>query len=1533
MSSSISTQLSSLVVRRPETLVGLLRGRAIRHRERVAYTFLLDGEAEEKKLTYGELDEQARAVAAMLQAAGAVGKRVLLLYPSGLEYVSAFFGCLYAGAVAVPAYPPRLNRSLLRLQAVVDDAQATLALTTKEILGRVTPMLAEATGLQALCWLDTDELDRRIADEWREPSINGSTLAFLQYTSGSTSTPKGVMVTHDNLLHNEEMISNAFKQTSDSVIAGWLPLYHDMGLIGNVLQPLYLNARCILMSPTAFLQRPVRWLQAISRYRATTSGGPNFAYELCVNKVTEEQRASLDLSGWSVAFNGAEPVRSETLERFAETFAACGFRREAFQPCYGLAEATLIVSGGLESGQQTVKTVQAKALESDLIVEAGAGDAGTRSLVGCGRALLDQEIVIVHPESLGRCALEEVGEIWVKGPSIAAGYWGRSEETERTFRARISDSGEGPFLRTGDLGALIGGELFVTGRLKDLLIIRGRNHYPQDIELSAERSHPALRRGCGAAFSIAVDGEEVLVIVYELDHRQHAAPQDVIDNVRQAVSEEHEVQVGAVVLIRAGTLPKTSSGKIQRSACRAAFLASELSSVAEWRQEAGAESETAAPPVVTRPQGLEEIQNWLVSHLAASLRIDPSGINAFQPVTRYGLDSLVAIELVHSIENKLGVTLPMASLLQSSSIAELAAQALAQLSAGPAQPEPAVALASEFGNEHPLSYGQRALWFLHQLAPESAAYNLSFGARVRSTLDVAVLRRSMQVLVDRHPSLRTTFEANQGEPIQHVHARVELSFREEDAALWNETELQERMAEESRRPFNLERGPLLRVVVFKRPAQEHLILMTAHHVVADSWSLGVLAHELGLVYESERNGVRAPLAPLPLQHGDYARREADALAGFEGKRLRAYWQKQLGGDLPLLDLPTDRQRPALQTYRGTSHHFTLDGGLSQALKKLGLASDATLYMILLAAFQALLHRYTGQQDILVGSPTTGRNRSDLAGLIGYFVNPLVMRADFSARPTFAELLQQMRQTVLGAFEHQDYPFPLLVEQLQPERDPSRSPLFQAMFILHKAHLLEHDTLTSFALAHGGVETRLGGLRVESVPLRNEIAQFDVTLMLAEEGGSLAASLEYNTDLFDETTIARMAGHYRMLLESIVIDPRCLVSALPILTEPERRQLLVDWNRTEAEYASSQTINQLFEAQAQKTPGADALVCGHERLSYRELNRRANRLAHHLRRLGVGPEVRVGVCVERTADLLVALLGVLKAGGAYIPLDPSYPKGRLAFMLEDGQATVLLTQSHLLARLPEHGRRVICLDETRDDLPHEIVENLTPTATPDNLAYVIYTSGSTGIPKGVAIGHRSALALIDWSRGVFTAEDLAGTLASTSICFDLSIFELFLPLACGHKIILADNALCLADLPAAAEVTLINTVPSAMTELLRVQEIPASVKVVNLAGEPLPNHLVQQIYQRGAVEKVFNLYGPSEDTTYSTFALIEEGSHEAPSIGRPISNTEAYVLDGHLEPVPIGVAGELYVGGAGLARGYLKRPQLTAERFIPHPFSS
>ena len=491
-----SSQETSTGGSQPTTLVELLRWRGTHQPDRLAYTFLVDGENVERNLTYGELDRQARAIGATLQQMGAAGERVLLLYPSGLDYIAAFFGCLYAGAIAVTAYPPHFNRSLERIEAIVADAQASIALTTSTFLAKTAQWFVEAPDLATLRWLATDTLEAT-EDTWQEPHINSHSLAFFQYTSGSTGTPKGVMLSHANLLHNVSMLQSTGQHTEHDVVVGWLPLYHDMGLIGTILHPMYVGCPSILMAPIAFLQRPYRWLQAISRYGATISCGPNFAYDLCIRKITPAQRATLDLSSWKMAFNGAEPIRHDTLERFAETFASCGFRHEVFYPCYGLAEATLIVTGGQQATRPVAHTVQKLALEQQQLAVPANDMAAAQTLVGCGQALsTQQQIVIVDPDSQTLCPPDHIGEIWVAGPSVAQGYWNRPAETAETFQAYLL-TGEGPFLRTGDLGFLHAGELFITGRRKDVIIIRGSNHYPQDIELTVERSHPALRPTCG----------------------------------------------------------------------------------------------------------------------------------------------------------------------------------------------------------------------------------------------------------------------------------------------------------------------------------------------------------------------------------------------------------------------------------------------------------------------------------------------------------------------------------------------------------------------------------------------------------------------------------------------------------------------------------------------------------------------------------------------------------------------------------------------------------------------------------------------------------------------------------------------------------------------------------------------------------------------------------------------------------------------------------------------------------------------------
>jgi len=767
--------------RRRLRLIDALHQQALSRPRQTAFTFLTSSGTAE--CSYGDLDRRARAIAARLQQLAGAGERALLVYPPGLEFVAAFLGCLYGGVIAVPAYPPTSERTLPRLLAIAGDARPAFALTSTELLGKLAPLTARLAGTGEPTWMATDRIDADSADGWRDPRPGPGAPAFLQYTSGSTAAPKGVVVTHDNLLHNEEMIRRAFGQSERSIVVGWLPLYHDMGLIGNVLQPLYLGARCILLPPFDFLKRPRLWLETISRYRATTSGGPNFAYDLCVRKIAEGEREGLDLSTWEVAFNGAEPVRPHTLERFARAFAAQGFRREAFYPCYGLAEATLLVSGGGKGRPPIIASWDSAALERHDVVPASPGAPGRR-LAGCGHEWAEQRLAIVDPDSGLPAGEGRVGEIWVSGPSVAPGYWQCPETTARDFGARLAGTGEGPFMRTGDLGFVRDGELFVTGRLKDLLIIRGRNLYPQDIELTVEQSHPALRRGCGAAVAVDRGGEERLVVVQELDAHRRDEAGAALEALRRAVAEEHEVQVDQAVLVRAGTIPKTSSGKIQRHATRAAFLAGTLAVEAASDLASAPPTDREAPLdrdlLLALPDGEREtaLRRALASRVAQAMRIAPAALAEDRPLAALGLDSLAAIEIQHELETAFAVSLPMADLLAEMTLDELAALLRGAGAGGVGARRAAPPATAVF----PLSAGQRALWYLDRLAPGNPAYILAGAGRLRAAAGAgdlaATLGGALAALAARHPALRTVFELDRdGEPRQRVLEEVGPALR------------------------------------------------------------------------------------------------------------------------------------------------------------------------------------------------------------------------------------------------------------------------------------------------------------------------------------------------------------------------------------------------------------------------------------------------------------------------------------------------------------------------------------------------------------------------------------------------------------------------------------------------------------------------------------------------------------------------------------------------------------------------------------
>ncbi len=2527
----------------PSTLVELLSWRSHSYSDKVLYTFLVDKDVEQT-ITYAELDRQARAVGARLQSMGARAERVLLLYPPGLEFITAFFGCLYAGAIAVPTYPPRPHRSQIPLQAIALDAQATVALTTMALVSKISLALSETPDLKSLRWICTDDtsedIDHELAAEWQQPTLSATDIAFLQYTSGSTAIPKGVMVSHGNILHNAAVVQRCFGTNTHSRGVFWLPFYHDMGLIGGLLQPLYCKGDCILMSPMTFLQNPFMWLQAISRWKGTISGGPNFAYDLCVDKITPGERESLDLSSWEVAFNGAEPIRQKTLQRFATTFASSGFRWETFYPCYGVAEATLIVSGGARQEPPVAYTVGESALEQNQACEVIGEREGTRTLISSGHPAAELNTLIVDPKSFVPCRPDRVGEIWISGPSIAQGYWQQPEATERTFHAYVAETGEGPFLRTGDLGFLKDGELFVTGRIKDLIIIRGRNYYPDDIELTVEQSNEVIRPNCCAAFAIEAHGEERLAIVAEVGRNYRKLNlAEVIETIRRRVGEHHELHVHAAVLIKTGGMPKTTSGKLQRYACREKFLTGTLDVVAAWTsglaetktdgkrspvvvsesipnlkggidiafppsalivsntegntegnasrkraddlinwlrgyaeerinsqiiderrsippyvvldfgnrgllgmevpekyggialctrdamrvieqlaaidltlasfvgvnnvlgirpilhyanastrdellpllargrelaafaltepgagsnpraitsvgvpiadggwrlrghkvwigtgswagvinvfvklaepqdqndnitgfivrqgapglrhgpealtmgvrgmvqneiflndvvvsdadllgkpgegfvvaqdammfgrlglaamsvggmkrcaqlmlryatrrsvatgrlldnpvtlvrlsnltaaitatetlvsriaeltdagqsvpaeafvacktsgpeflwtaadmlvqllgargyvenniapqlmrdarllrifegptetlhmflgssvihgspelhqflcdtlhasnvaialreavleidartkqarpafadvasarrwasslageittyallwavvQEAAAKSksgdfrrsidwtrlcfeetlrramsgtpaeavllssvaatslissygetigdleqrlageeqgvdpylrrdvtpslvsdqsdylvasdtssrqislreeprtEAATAPVMASllaAQASERrgiIETYLREGLARALVVPPARVDVHRPLYSLGMDSLIAVEFKNRIEENFGLVLPVTTFFEEVDIAGLAAQIhqriqekiQEKITTHASTHSPELTPSSESFTEHPLSHGQKALWFLHKLAPESTAYNVGAAFEIKGPVDQAVLRSSLQALVDRHSSLRTTFVSRNGEPLQRVHQRMDVCFKVVAFPTESESSMEQRLNEEIETPFDLSEGPLFRATLFARSVDQQVLLFVFHHIVEDFWSLNLTLYELSRLYSAGKAVLAADLLPLPLQYTDYVRRQIDILAGPTGAELWKYWQRQLAGELPLLSLPTDRPHPPVQTYRGDNFTFTLSSALSQRLKLLSEARGVTLYMTLLAAFQVLLNRYSGQDDILVGSPMIGRNRAELAALVGYFVNPVVIRADLSGDPVFNDFLDQIRGTALAAFEHQDFPFPLLVERLQPQRDPGRSPLFQVAFTLQK-DLRENLSLINRSRGTPGA-LELDGIPLEPLPLEHHFAQFDLSLMVTEHKAELEASLEYNVDLFDAVTIDRMAGHFQILLESVVADPGLPISQLQLLTPTEQEELsrfeagsqspslaseceraatskemsfslfyfscndaefaddkyqlllegarfadqngfeavwtperhfnafggiypnpsvvgaalamitkrvriragsvvlplhdpirvaeewaVVDnlssgrvdlsfatgWNagdfvlspanhtnrkevmfsgietvrrlwrgetisvpsvtgedaavkiyplpmqrelpvwitcagntetfvaagalganvltslllqsvdelserielyrkaraqhdhgrasgkvtvmlhtfvgkdmsevrqqvyqpfkdylrssvelwrhesrtldelsereradlleysferyfRTSALFGtpekclemvdrltaigvdeiaclidfgvskeqvisnlpllnllresaqapkvqsslpvaeidssltaftsekgrepvssnghskiksfSAASIHELIEEQTTHTPDAVAVSFAGQEITYHELNRRANQLAHFLRRSGVGPEVLVGLLVERSIEMMIGLLGILKAGGAYVPLDPAYPDKRLSFMVEDAELSIVLTQGRFvqsLDALTEKGVRTVRLDDDWHLIAAESEANPRSGITADNLAYLIYTSGSTGRPKGVQIPHRAVLNFLDSMRVQIGMTKRDRLLAVTTLSFDIAALELFLPLTVGASIVLvsrevASDGSLLKEQLEISNPSVMQATPATWRLLLTAGWTGSNDLRILCGGEKLSRELANQLLNRTSC--CWNLYGPTETTIWSLISRVEAGQEGPVPIGRPISNTQVYILDAQLRRVPVGVPGELYIGGVGLARGYLNRAELTAENFIPHPFDA
>ncbi len=1083
------------------------------------------------------------------------------------------------------------------------------------------------------------------------------------------------------------------------------------------------------------------------------------------------------------------------------------------------------------------------------------------------------------------------GELLLGGDGLARGYLGRPDLTaERFVPDPFSGLPGARLYRTGDLVRwTAAGELEFLGRIDHQVKVRGVRLELGEIEavllsLAGVREAVVVVRSDG---SVRSSGDLWLVA--------YVVGDTAVEELRRSLRERLPEPMVPAFFVLLPALPLTPNGKVDRRALPAPAFAPEAAGVAP------------RTPAEALLAGIwEEV-----------LGVEKAG--AEDDFFAAGGHSLLAARAASRASAAFGIEVPVSLLFDAPTPAALAAEIEARLAASPLAMAPPLGPAPAAARERglPLSFAQERLWFLDQLAPGEATYNIAGGVRLAGDLDVSALSRALAEVVRRHEALRSRFAPGPEGPVQWTLPAPAPHLPVVDlAGLAGEVE---RLAvAEARRPFDLAGGPLLRTVLLRLGAAEHVLLAAMHHIAADGWSMEVFLREVAALYGAFVAGQPSPLPEPPLQYGDFALWERSWLQGESLEARLAAARERLAGVPRTLELPTDHPRPALLSSRGARLPISLSAGLSAAVTALGRREGATTFMVLLAAFEALLGRYTGAEDLLVGSPVANRGRVELEGLIGCFVNTLVLRGDLSGDPPVRELLARTRAATLAAYPHQDLPFERLVEDLVAERSLSRNPLIQVLFVFQGRP----------------AAPALQGLAASRLDVHPGTAKLELTLELEERPGGFGGWLEYSSDLFAPGTIERLAGHYETLLAGLLADPGRLLSELPLLTAEERAEILGGWSGRETEWPEGDLLHELFAAQARRTPGAVALIHGETRWTYGELAGRAARLARRLRRLGAGPEVPVGIFLSRTPDLVAAMLAVLGSGGAYVPLDPVYPQERLTAILADCAAPVLVTERSLTGLVSGYGAQVVLVDgedgkDSRDDKDDRGSEG----AGAEALAYVIYTSGSTGRPKGVAIEHRSAAALVHWARETFAPAELAGVLAATSICFDLSVFEIFVPLATGGCVILAENALELPRLQAATagEVTLVNTVPSAMAELVRQGAVPASVRTVNLAGEPLRGTLARSLHGLGTVRRLLNLYGPSEDTTYST--ISEVGIAGEPTIGRPLPNTRAYVVDAHLHPLPVGVPGELLLAGRGLARGYLGRPELTAERFVPDPFAA
>jgi amino acid adenylation domain-containing protein len=1342
-------------------------------------------------LSYRDLNLRSNRLAHRLIREG-VGPDSLvgLLMDRSPEFVVALLGILKAGGAYVPLDPSYPEQ---RLSFMMEDSGLSLLLAQERHAASL-PLAEGRAGAEPRHGVKTILLDADSSEFDSEPADNPSVplspdhLAYVSYTSGSTGTPKGTAVPHRSV--TGFMLGVTYADFSPSTrLLQHSSLSWD-ALTLELWPALCLGGSCVLYD--GWLPTPADLARAVSAHGVNTLWLTSSLFNSVIDSAPEA------LSGLSQVLTGGEALSEPHVRRALELLPGARLVNG-----YGPSECVVFAC--------------CQPLSPGLLAE-GRG-------VPIGRPVGDRRVYLLDPY-MRPVPPGVAGELYVGGPGVSRGYLGRPALTAERFVPDPFSAEPGARLyKTGDLArSAPGGPMEFAGRADDQVKVRGFRVEPGEVE-AALASHPSVRE---CAVLVRGSGADRRLVAYAVARPGADADAASLRAHLRGLMPDYMIPSGFLLLPE---MPLTPHGKLDRRA---------LLALAPPDRAAAADYVAPRTPVEEVVAGL-----W-----AEVLKAGPVGVrdNFFEA----GGHSLLAAQVVSRLRKVFGVELPLRRIFEGPTVESVARAVEEEMGRGPAHGAPPLTRVARDG-ELPLSFSQQRLWFLDRLHPGTTAYNLPAAVRVSGPLDVAVLGRALSEVVRRHEVLRTVFAQVDGRPSQVVRGAEAVDLPLADLSGAGEEEREAMVlraaAEEARLPFDLSAGPLVRARVLKLKEEEHVLVLCQHHIVSDGWSTGVLVGELTALYGAYSRGEESPLEELPLQYADYAAWQREWLRGEVLEAGMAYWRGRLGGELPVLDLPADRPRPSSYAYEGGRVHAEVPAALAESLRALGRAGGATLFMTLLAGFKALLSRYSGQEDVLVGTPVAGRGRAEVEPLIGFFVNTLVLRTDLSGDPSFAGLLGRVRETALGAYAHQEIPFEKLVEELGPGRDAGHSPLFQAMFVLQ---------------SNAPARAELPGLTLSPLAVESDFSQFDLTLVAEEgAGGEVSADFCYNAALFDAATVRRMASAFVTLLGAAAADPGAGLSRLPLTGEGERARLLTEWGRGEEAEVEALCAHELFEAQAARRPGAVAVACGGEEVSYRELNERANRLAHYLRRRGVGPEARVGVSVGRSAGMVAAVLGVMKAGGAYVPLDASYPEGRLAYMLEDSGVWAVVADAESAALLPAGSAEVLVLDELREELANESCENPEGGAVPDNLAYVIYTSGSTGRPKGTLVSHRGVANLARAQAGAFGVGAYSRVLQFASPNFDASVSEIFVTLGAGATLCVAGRDELMPGAPLRATlagmgVTAV-TLPPAALGVMSAEGLEELETVVT-AGEACPPQVAAR-WSRG--RRFVNAYGPTEVTVCAT----------------------------------------------------------------------